>query len=125
MSEFGLKSADPTPAKPEVTTSLLAGIRPRTTPRAALNIEESDRVAATAGFTSREPSPATILDSADYATPLRRKRKPEPLTSLSMRLPRSIHERFRDFADGLNIPYPEALEKLLNDSEVLSRLQRQ
>jgi hypothetical protein len=41
-----------------------------------------------------------------------------------MRVPRSIHVRFRDFADERKLSYPDALEKLLDNNEVLERLER-
>ena len=118
MADFGLKADDSVPVKPAVNTNLLASIKPWTTPRPTVNIAESDKVAATAGFTSREPVPSGEV----YVRPLRQKRKPEQTSSLSMRLPVSIHLRFRDFADNLKLSYPAALEKLLDDNEVLSRL---
>jgi hypothetical protein len=124
MADFGLKNDEPSPAKPHVAPDLLASIKPRSAPRPSINVAESDRLAATAGFTSREPSHLAVDPREIYGTPRRAKREPEPMTPLSMKLRRSLHKRFRDFADERKLSYPEALEKLLNDSEILERLER-
>ena len=117
-TDFGLKLKD----EPQVAADLLSSVKPRTSSRSTSNAAESDRVAAAAGFTSREPSAA--IPVAPYATPRRQKRPPEIRTPLSMMVPRSVHVRFRDFADERNLSYPEAIEKLLDDSELLQRLER-
>ena len=117
-SDFGLKLDE----APHVATDLISSVKPRTSSRSTINTAESDRVAGAAGFTSREPSAAVAV--APYATPRRQKRPPEVRTPLSMSVPRSVHVRFRDFADERNLSYPDALEKLLNDSELLQRLER-
>jgi hypothetical protein len=123
MGDFGLK-LDETQKKPEVAKDLLAGMKPRASSRSNVDLAESDRNAVSAGFRSRESVPAVFSDPGNYMTPRRRKREPEPTTPLSMRPPRSVHARFRDYADGLKISYPEALEKLLDESETLARLQQ-
>jgi hypothetical protein len=123
MADFGL-NLDETQKKPEVSTDLLASIKPRSSSRVNVDIAESDRNATSAGFRSRESVPAVFPEEVNYMTPRRRKRKPEPTTPLSMRPPRSVHARFRDYADRLKISYPEALEKLLDDSDTLARLEQ-
>lgn len=49
-----------------------------------------------------------------YATPRRKKSDPEVMTPLSMRLRRSVHVRFIEYADEKRLSYPDALEDLLN-----------
>jgi hypothetical protein len=49
-----------------------------------------------------------------YATPRRKKSTPEVMTPLSMRLRRSVHVRFIEYADEKRLSYPDALEDLLN-----------
>lgn len=122
--DFGFKNDESAPTKPQVSTNLLAHIKPRTAPRPSINIAESDRAAESVGFSSREPSSARPPVAEVYGTPRRQKRTPEPTTAISMRVPRSIHVRFRDFADERKLSYPEALEKLLDNNEILERLER-
>jgi len=123
MVDFGLTPEEPH-KKSEVSADLLAGIKPRVSSRTHVDIAESDRSAASAGFRSRESVPAVLPDPVNYLTPRRRKRDPEPTTPLSFRPPRSVHARFRDYADDHKYSYPEALEKLLDESETLARLQQ-
>ncbi|MBB5063927.1 hypothetical protein [Granulicella mallensis] len=49
-----------------------------------------------------------------YSTPRRNKSAPEVMTPLSMRLRRSVHVRFIEYADEKRLSYPDALEDLLN-----------
>jgi hypothetical protein len=49
-----------------------------------------------------------------YATPRRKKSALEVMTPLSMRLRRSVHVRFIEYADEKHLSYPDALEDLLN-----------
>lgn len=106
---------------PHVAVDLISAVKPRPITRSREGTAESDRLAGTVGFTSREPTPAAAI--APYATPRRVKRQSEVMTPLSMRVPRSVHVRFRDFADDRKLSYPDALEKLLNDSELLQRIE--
>jgi hypothetical protein len=50
-------------------------------------------------------------------TPRRKKNIPEMMTPLSMRLRRSVHVRFIEFADERNLSYPDALEALLDNAK--------
>jgi hypothetical protein len=122
-SDFGLMSDESVLQKPQVATDLISSIKPRTTPRSSVNLAESDRIAVSAGFTSREPSISPEQIEAVYATPRRKRRAPEPKTPFSTMLRKSLHERLRDFADRRNMSYPDVIETLLNDSEQLERLQ--
>jgi hypothetical protein len=121
--DFGLKNDEPVTS--QVATELIGSIKPRIAPRGPVNLAEIDRVATSAGFTSREPSAAPPPATELYATPKRKKKAPEPTTPLSMRLRISVHRRFRDWADDRKLSYPEALEKLLDANEVLERLEGQ
>jgi hypothetical protein len=59
---------------------------------------------------------APIIDPAlAFATPRRKRNVPEVMTPLSMRLRRSVHVRFIEFADEKDLSYPDALEALLNN----------
>jgi hypothetical protein len=118
---FGLNDDANTPAvsSAQVTTDLIANIKPRPAPRPAANIAESDKAAAAAGFTSREPAAKTTLP---YDRPTRRKRKLEQCYPLSMRTPVSILERFIRYAEEHKLSYPLALESLLDESDKLANL---
>ena len=119
MSSFGLNpEPDETAPKPQVAKDLIANLVPRKSPRPISNLAESDKAAADAGFTSRDPSskPQT------YVRPTRRRRTPEQSYPLSMRTPVSILERFIAYAEERKLSYPLALESLLDDSQELARI---
>jgi len=118
MSDFGL-SPDKTPPKPEVDLSLLAAaIKPR--PVRLINVGESDRSAAANGFTSREPA---VEAPELYIRPVKKQVRHEQRTTLSFKPRASVHLRFNDYALKYKLSNPDALEKLLDDAELLERLQ--
>lgn len=120
--DFGLKREDLASESPQVATDLISAVKPRTSPRTIVSPSESDRLASESGFKSREPAPLVPADA--YLTPRKKKRRQEVTTPLSMRVPRSVHVRFLEYSEARVLSYPAALEKLLNESEVLQRLER-
>ncbi len=120
--DFGLDLVDEEAEKPQISSQLLSAVRPRSSPRPIVDTRESDRKAAESGFTSREP--VALAPTEAYLTPRKQRRKQEVTTPLSMRVPRSVHVRFLEFSEEHVLSYPRALEKLLNDSELLKRLER-
>jgi len=103
--------------KTQLATDLLAGIKPRTavvTQRPPL--QESDKSAQAAGFTSREP-----VQRVATGRPTRRRRKQEESYALSMRCPASVLERFIAYAEKYRLSYPLALEQLLDESDGVAK----
>jgi hypothetical protein len=114
MSDFGLSDATNGRNKTD-HRALIDSIKPRAEGELKVDVKESDKAAESAGYNSREAKPP-VDTSAAFATPRRKKSVPEVMTPLSMRLRRSVHVRFIEFADERNLSYPEALELLLNNS---------
>jgi hypothetical protein len=77
----------------------------RETPSSSISVSEQ----ADANVPAANSTPA-------LGTPRRKKNIPEMMTPLSMRLRRSVHVRFIEFADGRNLSFPAALEALLDNA---------
>jgi hypothetical protein len=91
--------------KPEAKTkSKKQAARRETTPPSISVSEQADVNIPTANST-----PA-------LGTPRRKRNAPEMMTPLSMRLRRSVHVLFIEFADERKLSYPEALEALLDNA---------
>jgi hypothetical protein len=76
--------------------------------RKNLAIEEVDRVAEAAGFSSRERGPAT-------AAPRRRRTlAPQPSRHLAIRMPEQLFNRFLRYADKHQLTYNDAIAQLLD-----------
>ena len=118
MSDFGLSNETNAPKQEVDLTLLAAAIKPRQTRQ--INLGESDRSAAANGFTSREPAaPPPEL----YIRPVKKQVRHEQRTTLSFKPRASVHLRFNDYALKYKLSNPDALEKLLDDAELLERLQ--
>ena len=118
MSDFGLSNENNAPKQEVDLTLLAAAIKPRQARQ--INVGESDRGAAANGFTSREP----VLNPPElYIRPVKKQVRHEQRTTLSFKPRASVHLRFNDYALKYRLSNPDALEKLLDDAELLERLQ--
>ena len=117
MADFGLGDEQTKPSTPSVAGDLLTKIKPRQKPRSIGNLEEHDSAAATAGFSSREPSKT----SEAYKRPRRKRREVEQTYALNMRAPESILKRFIARAEKYGLSYPLTVEKLLDAADELER----
>jgi hypothetical protein len=105
MSEgkFGFTSEQP-PSEQDLALQF----RPTPVSRKNLAIEEVDRVAEAAGFSSRERGAAT-------AAPRRRRSvAPQPSRHLAIRMPESLFNRFLRYADRHQLTYNDAIAQLLD-----------
>lgn len=118
MADFGLKREDSTVTKPQVNTELLSNIKTRPQLRHSSDMEESDRVAANSGFTSREPG----TREEPLVRPILKKPKQKQRYALSIMPTVETRNRFHFYAETRNLSYPQALERLLEESEDLAVL---
>lgn len=102
-SKFGF-----TPEEPPSERDLALQFQPTPISRKNLAIQDVDRVAEAAGFSSRERGPAA-------AAPRRRRSlAPQPSRHLAIRMPEPLFNRFLRYADRHQLTYNDAIAQLLD-----------
>lgn len=120
MADFGLDEVkNESPVAPN--KGLLTGLKSRIQSEVSIPHEESDHAARSVGFESREnKKPAS---AAAAAGPQKRRRAAEETYPTSLRLRRSLKERLNAYCrkhaykPGCDLSYPEAIERMLDESE--------
>jgi hypothetical protein len=102
-SKFGF-----TPEEPPSEKDLALQFQPTPISRNNLAIQDVDRVAEAAGFSSRERGPATV------APRRRRSVAPQPSRHLAIRMPEPLFNRFLRYADKHQLTYNDAIAQLLD-----------
>jgi hypothetical protein len=102
-SKFGFTPEEPPPEK-----DLALQFKPTPISRKNVAVEEVDRVAEAAGFSSRERGPAPV------APRRRRSLAPQPSRHLAIRMPEPLFNRFLRYADRHQLTYNDAIAQLLD-----------